>query len=473
MRKPLILAAILAVGFGTLWATMSVWAKEQIRHATRRWVFERLELRADGTPVVLQEILWRPGDAPPTPTAGETSLDAGFLPVEYQETLVGLQYGWEWRLQPFTDNRFPGVVWHFVNDGRRHGSAYFVGYEERSGARIGFLGTAGFRADALPTEERFPFWGNDRGSRFRLHSLQIFPWRLFASNVPGPRPDDKNMPWQVYVQGDDDKIYLVDLGQRTVRVAFEGGHIQSSGLVARTAPPSEAGRRDLLVRTDDSIVALNGRDGSRRWFGIPEELRDKNFTFGVTTAGEGLACWTDGYKPGADVLTYQVAWFDGGGHVTRRAEASVHIAPGPDVESWFLGVGLPVPLLDDLYVAVIHPFRIPLYEPPSSYVAALQSGLAEYWPALVMAHLLSVVLAVLCYRRQTLYAASRPERIAWPVFVFLLGLPGWIGYRLGRAWPSLERCPGCGATVPRDRVDCAACQADFPVPALQGTEVFA
>ena len=135
MRKPLILAAILAVGFGTLWATMSVWAKEQIRHATRRTVFERLELREDGTPVVLQEIIWRPGDAPPTPTAGETSLDAGILPVESQETLVGVQYGWDWRLQPFSDTRFPDVIWHFVNDGRRHGSAYFVGYEERSDAR--------------------------------------------------------------------------------------------------------------------------------------------------------------------------------------------------------------------------------------------------------------------------------------------------------------------------------------------------
>src|SRR5262249_17961460 len=152
--------------------------------------------------------------------------------------------------------------------------------------------------------------------------------------------------------------------------------------LARTMPPAEAGRRDLLVRTDDRIVVLNSRDGGRRSFGIPRELREKSFTFGETTTGEGLACWTDGYAPGGDVLTYQIAWFDSGGHVTRRAEASLHVASNSNVESWFLGVGLPVPLLDDLYVALIRPFRIPLYEPPASYSAALAIELTEYWPAL-------------------------------------------------------------------------------------------
>lgn len=459
--QPLILATLLALGFGTLWATIAVWAKEQIRHATRRAIFESLELRADGTPVVF------------TPTAGETSLDAAFLPVRRQETLVGLQYGWEWRLQPFTDNRFPGVIWHFITDGLRHGSGYFVGYEERTDVRTGFLGTAGFRAEPLPAEEHFPFSGNDRGIRFRLYGLQSHLWQPFSRNSVSPPRDAAAMPWQVFVQADDDRIYQVDLGERTVRVAFEGRHVQSSGLVVRSAPASEAGRRDLFVRTDDSIVMLNGRDGLRRWFGIPEELRAKDFTFGETTAGEGLACWTDGYERGADVLTYHVAWFDGGGGVTRREDVSLHVAARPDFERWFLGASLPVPLLDDLYVALVHPLHIPLYEPPPSYAAALQSELVEYWPALVIAHVLAAVLAMSCCRRQVRYGASQSERIAWPLFVLLLGLPAWIGYRFCRSWPSLERCRSCGKIVPRDRVECAACQTDFPLPLLQGTEVFA
>src|SRR5207253_10110113 len=151
-----------------------------------------------------------------------------------------------------------------------------------------------------------------------------------------------------------------------------------------------------LVRTDDSIVVINGGDGSQRRFIIPDELRATGFTFGETTAGEGLACWPVPYEPGADVLTYQVAWFDAEGRVARRDEASLPVATDPEIQSWFLGVTLPVPLLDDLYVAVIRPYRIPLYEPPPSYPAALQRELADYGPSLLLAHVLSAVLAALC-----------------------------------------------------------------------------
>jgi hypothetical protein len=71
------------------------------------------------------------------------------------------------------------------------------------------------------------------------------------------------------------------------------------------------------------------------------------------------------------------------------------------------------------------------------------------------------------------YGASLAERIVWPLFVLLFGLPGWIGYRFGRSWPVLEACPECGVAVPRDRERCLHCINDFPRPALKGTEVFA
>lgn len=104
---------------------------------------------------------------------------------------------------------------------------------------------------------------------------------------------------------------------------------------------------------------------------------------------------------------------------------------------------------------------------------ALGRSLREFGPALGIAQLIALGLAVLCYRRQLRYGAGRAERILWPLFVLLLGLPGWIGYRFGRRWPVLETCPNCGDAVPRDRGECARCTAAFPLPALQGTEVFA
>jgi hypothetical protein len=109
----------------------------------------------------------------------------------------------------------------------------------------------------------------------------------------------------------------------------------------------------------------------------------------------------------------------------------------------------------------------------ATYPEALVRALGEFAPALVVAQLLAAVLAVLCYRRQVRYGANARERIVWPLFVLLLGLPGWIGYRFGRSWPVLEACPACGTGVPRDREHCARCETEFSPPALKGTEVFA
>jgi hypothetical protein len=104
---------------------------------------------------------------------------------------------------------------------------------------------------------------------------------------------------------------------------------------------------------------------------------------------------------------------------------------------------------------------------------ALGRTLRQFWPAAVLAHFLAACLAVLCYRRQVRYGLGRGERIAWPLFVLILGLPGWIGYRFGRKWPVLESCHDCGVAVPRDRESCVRCANAFPSPALLGTEVFA
>jgi hypothetical protein len=95
------------------------------------------------------------------------------------------------------------------------------------------------------------------------------------------------------------------------------------------------------------------------------------------------------------------------------------------------------------------------------------------WPALMIAQLLAVGLAALCYRRQVRYQASQSERLVWSLFVLALGLPGWVAYRFGRSWPVLQTCPACGAGVPQDREDCARCENDFPGAELKGTEVFA
>ena len=131
---------------------------------------------------------------------------------------------------------------------------------------------------------------------------------------------------------------------------------------------------------------------------------------------------------------------------------------------------------------LLSPWRFSASSGRGNYKRKVQSQLSplpslEPWSSsgqlFAIAQVLAVILAVLCYRRQARYGVSRTERIVWPLFVLVLGLPGWIGYRFGRSWPVLESCPECGTAVPRDREGCLRCTNDFPRPALKETEVFA
>ena len=427
--RQLTVAFILCVGFGALCALIGNWTSEQVRHALRRNdPYQRLVLKGDGTPIVIAE--------PQPPGANKVWMNTAFLAGDEHRIFLGIFDDWHWRQRQFTDPRFPGVFWYFVTDAERHGSAYFAGYDARSKECVGYLGIAGFRAGPLPPSERFPFRGSDRGLNSRLHSLNF--------------PTEAEMPWRVFVQGDNDTIYLVDLAQRTVNVAFTVEHIRSSGILLRSHPPAEAGRRDLVVRTEDAIIVINGRTNEQQRFTIPAELRDTGFSWGQTTTGDALAVWSTQTTLEAEIETYHVALMDAAGAITRRSEKEVSVLPRPDEQRWFLGLTAPVPLLVDVCVGFWLPYRswYGLHEP---YGVALPRYIVEYWPSLAFVHVLSAILAGLCYRRQVHNEASRAERIVWPIFVFLLGLPGWIGYR----YTVVSRV------------------AESPAPALRGTEVFA
>ena len=107
-----------------------------------------------------------------------------------------------------------------------------------------------------------------------------------------------------------------------------------------------------------------------------------------------------------------------------------------------------------------------------SWSVAQRASLDGCWPTLMFVTMLSTLLAIACYRRQVRFAATPSERIAWPIFVFLGGLPAWVAYRYGRHWPVLERCLSAG-THSRDCETCAACRQEFPLPERQGFEILA
>jgi len=78
-------------------------------------------------------------------------------------------------------------------------------------------------------------------------------------------------------------------------------------------------------------------------------------------------------------------------------------------------------------------------DPQLSYYALMFDGFRNSWPALVALSLFAGALVWLADRR--LRNHRLPRSYVWLTFVFLFGLPGYIGFLLHRKWPVKEPVP--------------------------------
>jgi hypothetical protein len=231
---------------------------------------------------------------------------------------------------------------------------------------------------------------------------------------------------------------------------------------------------------DDALYLLNfGAFGRReplamRLYPLPAEARGHGFLYSLWRDGKVVIAVSDLPEFGARAVRQRTYPMDADGTPRPSREFEVPRLPD-DWHSWrWAGI---VPLASPLALAV------------ESAAGGLQSwhdyagmtGPGDYARAvwwrdrapLAAVCLISAVLAAVCYRRQVRYRASVGERIVWPLLVFLLGIPGWLGYRHGRRWLVLVPCPACQHPVPRAGELCTACDHEFPQPAASGAEIFA
>jgi hypothetical protein len=478
--QPLVLASVLASGFVVVWGVVGMWVVGVAESGQPS--SQHLTFLADGTPLVMRyvgshgerEFFDLEGNPVPAPEGKVVGmLHGASLPATPSASGVP-DLSWGERIRSFADGRAPAVYWYFVTDGLPDGTAYFVGYDSLSRSRVGYLGTAGLREGPLPAEELFPFHGAVSGPHSRVlcsqpdHSPTAHPQREWA----GQAPRGSVSTWDVYVVGRDHKIYHADLHSRTVHVALDEPQFRSAALVAGPIDLIRGTPHRLGVRLDEAILVLDERGRELKRFPIPEALRDRPFRFVETTASEGLLYWTSPPDSLADRVEYELYWEAPDGH-SRKAQVALPSRGTMRSLQTLGGLVAPAPLVLGGIIAAIRPPELLEAGLTATYPEALSRALTEYWAALVIAQVAALALAVLCYRRQVRYGASKAERVVWPLFVLCVGLPGWIGYRFGRSWPVLESCPECHVRVPRDRGGCAGCETEFPRPALKGTEVFA
>jgi hypothetical protein len=339
-----------------------------------------------------------------------------------------------------------GTTWYFVHDGLLHGHGYFVGYNNDTMFKVGYIGRTGFRPDEPPT-----------GDQFSIDGRRVTSAGLFFSLSVRTQPEQEAF---VSSNGNragffhlvvDDGFVRIDLDNRTAKVMLKDPNfISASNLNGMIA-----------VRTPDRIRILQPDGKEIRSYPLPKELRD--VLIEVYELPKNSVVLYDRWRH------QDLFWLDAAGKVVRQDRVALHIWSQP---RWIS------PAAENFMVANV------VIPSPGAIVAALgfdawkrgnpqrlRELWPDWWPGLLGTAVISLVLAVLCYRHHRKYGL--PWTWVWTAFVLLFGVPAFLGYLAHRSWPARLPCPHCGRRVPRDRPACLACARDFPPSPPKGIEVFA
>jgi hypothetical protein len=488
LPRQLLLAATLATGFGTTWAALVFWLGNAIERA---WPGpdrprESLVVRSDGTPLIeatphydLSRATYRDldGRAQPAPDRDET-VTALYLPGERPRSpgVFASKPGWERRVKVFMDERAPAVNWFFVHDGERRGAGYFVGYERESNRRVGFIGLSGFRPDPPPANERIPvrgelMWDDSHWSSSPFW-INTGRWAI--------RPDRRDIPPRLVHVPSGNDLRLVDLAARTVATVFRSPEpIESVAIPSLSSFSATRPSRDpvILVRTRRRIYQLDSQHRLIGTFTIPAEADRSSWAYWYPLDdGRAIAAFdrrpSAGEALAADVARQWVYRVAEGGTIRDSIELALHSGwrgMSERASIALLALGLPSPALLFAAGAIAWMESDEARFDRRAFVAMLRIA----WPPPAAVVVLSTALALIARRRCRAFGLARREQLAWASFVLLLGFPAYVGFLLGRRWPTREPCPNCHARSARDRDACASCGEPFPAPAPRGIEIFA
>jgi len=489
LLRQLLWAATLSTGFGILWSALVLWLGTSIQEAwqggRRNWPpREYLEVRSDGTPLIVstpwenlslttyRDLSGRVQDAPER----DDMLPAVSMAGEHGTPgFFSWPLGWEHRLKTFVNEREPTLNWFFVHDGKLEGAGYFVGYERVSNRRVGFIGLSGFRAHSVPAAEWVPVRGELISDYSQWSSA---PYWMYPARGRVIRVERGDLPPRLVYVPSGNRLRLVDLAARTVTTVFETPEpIESPGIPMHSSwaygRPIE--EQPILVRTRQQIYALDRKHKVIKVFIIPTE-GDRQSAVAWYEIGHGQAIAVFA-RPGStgdpDNVTKQVVYrIANDGAIQDRFEVTLHNgsrAETKQARALMAALAIPAPailiVVDLLFVIGIDRIQ--------SYSAVTNAMLGSAWPSLLAVVALSLVLAIMAWRRSRSFGLAKRQRVAWVVFVLLLGLPAYMGFLLYRRWPVRQPCPNCHAQAPRDRAACAECGTRFPDPSLKGIEIFA
>jgi len=494
----LLLGVILALGALVVWFFVMT---SIVDYVTNKWFptyqSEELSILCDGTPVIDSHQSDDDGAKIVRTLDGQrikvpSGYHGSYCPREARIAELEAQIDpknrftrldWSKRLIKFVAADGCPVVWYFIHDGQQEGHGYFVGYDAKTGLEIGYIGRNGASDEKPAHEEQFPIDGWRMFSHFG-----VFPTRGFNVDAKYLDYDARYLamregcgqmpPWILYLLADDGFVQ-VNVKERTTKVLWRGADIISMTLAYKDAtsalnPDPLSTQLEprsplvILVRLPDRVHVLDLNGNKLLTYPLPVELRHVALAWLTLSDGTALI------RPGRDEAgrKNELFWINPKDETARHEVVKLDKRDKgfePIVSTSLMLAGAP-PGLVAAYAA-INPCSIADCPRSTDYWDALGKAITTAGGPSAIMGAVSAVLSFLCFRRQRKFGLRWTW--AWMAFVFLLGLPGYVGYLVHRKWPVRLPCPHCQRRVPRDRMACFACGRDFPSPALKGIEVFA
>lgn len=394
--------------------------------------------------------------------------------------------------------------WFLVHNGEDEaGRAYLVGYDLLSKLPIGYFGRQGFQPELPTVDQWFAIDGRStgylRGAYAAGNGLHATMLALNGGIFTYQQTSSAKVA--IVALATANGLVEIDLQNRSLKNKDDRGAYQS---VANCRVPTRVISAELVPdgmdlnvikhygedpefdryykkvpldtvvgRQRDRLVVFSPIKDEQYEFVIPPKLLSRNFSFYFLSPEQAVL---DSPRSIMHGHTSDLFWISASGKIEKSAE--VRLNAGRMVTDrapfGFLCLLLPVPLAMVVMITGFVPFQHPystLTMQASTYLERLANVWSDAWLSVLLLVLVSALLAWWARRRHQKY--SQPNRLAWGLFVFLLGLPAMAVYWILHRPPVREKCGECGEIVPRDRDSCAQCEKPFAEPALLGTEILA
>jgi hypothetical protein len=340
-------------------------------------------------------------------------------PPEMMSTGPGL------RLRVILAATTPTEHWYYVAHRMGvDGLAYLAGYDTQSRRRIGFFGRDGFQTDAPTPEEMLP-----------VNTVRAFGGTLFSMWYTTPGSSLQSGHLHLLTGG---RLIQADPRTRSLTPIVDRTDIQDAAPLMTTSWSTAAGvtvqAQPILLRTPHSVIVFDPAAETSREYMLPAECRERLVTFVPIdeqhAAVEAWGTFADGAPQRNDVFV-----IDRGGELVETHLAAVDRSEWGGAQQGTMLIAafaVPAPIASILIAACV-----PLGD---AWLPVMWSHvIRETWPA-VMVTCVAGLLAALAALRQLRNCHAQHTGL-WLTFVFLFGLPGYVGYRLHRRFPRRDPIP--------------------------------